>query len=64
MFGREFLQVALPFGNVDSTGQIDDSIKVTFTARLIDGKFPDYRRVMPSNTDKIALANKEQMTVG
>src|SRR5699024_10219497 len=62
VFGREFLQVALPFGNVDSTGQIDDSIKVTFTARLIDGKFPDYRRVMPSNTDKIALANKEQMT--
>ena len=60
-FGREFLQVTLPFGNVDSTGQIDDTVKVTFTARLIDGKFPDYRRVMPNNTDKIALANKEQM---
>lgn len=62
VFGREFLQVTLPFGNVDSTGEIDDSIKVTFTARLIDGKFPDYRRVMPNNTDKIALVNKEQMT--
>ena len=61
-FGREFLQVSLPFGNVDSTGQIDDSIKVTFTARLIDGKFPDYRRVMPNSTDKTALVNKERMT--
>ncbi|WP_019672124.1 DNA polymerase III subunit beta [Psychrobacter lutiphocae] len=60
-FGREFLQVSLPFGNVDSTGQIDDSVKITFTARLIDGKFPDYRRVMPTNTDKVALVNKEKM---
>ncbi len=59
-FGREFLQVSLPFGNVDSTGQIDDSIQLTFTARLIDGKFPDYRRVMPSATDKVALLNKER----
>jgi len=62
VFGREFLQVTLPFGNVNSTGQIDDAIKVTFTARLIDGKFPDYRRVMPASTNKVALANKDQMT--
>lgn len=61
-FGREFLKVSLPFGNVDSAGMIDDSVKVTFNARLIDGKFPDYRRVMPANTDKVALANKEKMT--
>lgn len=61
-FGREFLQVELPFGNVDSTGNIDDSLQVTFTARLIDGKFPDYRRVMPASSDKQALINKEQMT--
>ncbi len=54
-FGREFLQVALPFGNVDSTGMIDDSLLITFTARLIDGKFPDYRRVMPMNSDKQAI---------
>ncbi|WP_227428885.1 DNA polymerase III subunit beta [Psychrobacter sp. I-STPA6b] len=60
-FGREFLQVSLPFGNVDSTGQIDDSVVVTFTARLIDGKFPDYRRVMPTANDKLALLNREKM---
>lgn len=60
-FGREFLQVTLPFGNVNDTGQIDNSIQVTFTARLIDGKFPDYRRVMPSNSDKQAIINHIQM---
>ena len=61
-FGREFLQVSLPFGETDSTGQINQNLMVTFTARLIDGKFPDYRRVMPSNTDKLALFNQEKVT--
>jgi len=61
-FGREFLQVNLPFGDVDSAGQVNQNLMVTFTARLIDGKFPDYRRVMPSNTDKLALFNQEKMT--
>ena len=61
-FGREFMQVVLPFGNVDSTGQIDSSTQVTFTARLIDGKFPDYRRVMPSNSDKQAILNQAHLT--
>lgn len=61
-FGREFLQVSLPFGDVDSTGQISDSLVVTFTARLIDGKFPDYRRVIPSSSDKLAVINQEKMT--
>ncbi len=60
-FGREFLQVELPFGTLDSTGQIDDSLFVTFTARLIDGKFPDYRRVMPTNSDKQAIIDLLQM---
>ena len=58
-FGREFLQVSLPFGNVDSAGIMDDSVMVTFMARLIDGKFPDYRRVMPSGSDKVALVKRE-----
>ena len=61
-FGREFLQVSLPFGDIDSAGQVNQNLMVTFTARLIDGKFPDYRRVMPSNTDKLALFNQEKMT--
>ncbi len=60
-FGREFLQVSLPFGNIDNTGQIDNSMQITFTARLIDGKFPDFRRVMPTNNDKQAIINHIQM---
>lgn len=61
-FGREFLQVSLPFGDVDSAGQISDNLVITFTARLIDGKFPDYRRVIPNSSDKLALVNREKMT--
>lgn len=59
--GREFLQVILPFGDVDSTGHMQNPILVSFTARLIDGKFPDYRRVMPSTTNKVALIKPEQL---
>lgn len=29
------------------------------TSKLIDGKFPDYKRVIPANNDKIAHINKE-----
>lgn len=59
--GHELLQVILPFGEVDSTGQMQNPILVSFTARLIDGKFPDYRRVIPSGTDKLAHINQEQL---
>lgn len=30
----------------------------TFTSKLIDGKFPDYLRVIPASTDKEAIADK------
>lgn len=30
----------------------------TFTSKLIDGKYPDYQRVIPTNTDKEVLADK------
>ena len=60
-FGREFLQVTLPFGDLDDNIQPNHDLTITLTARLIDGKFPDYRRVMPSNTDKLASFNQEKM---
>lgn len=60
--GREFLQVILPFGEVGGDGQIKNPILVTFTSRLIEGKFPDYRRVIPANTDKLAVINIEQLS--
>lgn len=30
------------------------------SARLIEGKFPDYRRVIPANNDKIVSFNKDE----
>ncbi len=32
-----------------------------FTSKLIDGKFPDYQKVMPVDTDKEVIADREQM---
>lgn len=50
LIGREFLNVtiALPVKEKES------AITVRFTTKLIDGKFPDYRRVIPRGGDKIA----------
>ncbi|MCW8908132.1 MAG: DNA polymerase III subunit beta [Sedimenticola sp.] len=33
--------------------------ETSFTSKLIDGKFPDYQRVIPSNTDKEITADRE-----
>jgi DNA polymerase III subunit beta len=32
-----------------------------FTSKLVDGKFPDYERVLPRNGDKIMLGNREAL---
>lgn len=34
---------------------------VTFTSKLLDGKFPDYERVLPKGGDKIVLAGREEL---
>lgn len=48
---EEFLTVNVSFGQM----------VVSLTARLIEGKFPDYRRVLPKDNDKIAIFNKDSM---
>lgn len=48
----DFLTVSLNFG---------EQMAVYLTARLIEGKFPDYRRVLPTANDKIAIFNKDSM---
>ena len=35
--------------------------ETSFTSKLIDGKFPDYQRVIPANTDKEIIADREQL---
>lgn len=34
---------------------------VTFTSKLIDGKFPDYQQVIPANPGKNMMVNREQL---
>jgi DNA polymerase III subunit beta len=33
----------------------------TFTSKLVDGKFPDYQRVIPQNGDKEMVADRQQL---
>jgi len=33
----------------------------SFTSKLVDGRFPDYRRVLPRNGDKVLETNKDQL---
>jgi DNA polymerase-3 subunit beta len=34
---------------------------IRFTTKLIDGRFPDYQRVIPQNTDKVVIADREAL---
>lgn len=34
---------------------------IQFTSKLIDGRFPDYNRVMPADTDNIIMADRDQL---
>ena len=50
LIGRELLNVTIEQPSKDN----ESAIVVRFTTKLIDGKFPDYRRVIPKGGDKIA----------
>lgn len=58
---NEFLQVSLNFGKKREDGTMDDELVVSVLARLIDGKFPDYRRVIPTGNDKFAIVHKDEL---
>lgn len=61
-FGNSHLQVTLPISS-GKKGEEKDTIEgfVSFTSKLIDGKFPDYQRVLPRGGDKVALINHEDL---
>ncbi|KAA8731234.1 DNA polymerase III subunit beta [Acinetobacter qingfengensis] len=50
LIGRELLNVTIEL----PAREKETAIIVRFTTKLIDGKFPDYRRVVPRGGDKIA----------
>ena len=33
----------------------------TFTSKLVDGKFPDYQRVLPSSPDKLVVGSRQDL---
>ena len=37
------------------------SAMFTLTTKLVDGKFPDYDRVIPKDGDKVVLADKQEL---
>lgn len=52
LIGRELLNVTL---QTESRDKEQGSITVRITTKLIDGKFPDYRRVIPRGGDKTVM---------
>ncbi len=52
LIGRELLNVTITIANRDKE---QGDITVRFTTKLIDGKFPDYRRVIPRGGDKVVM---------
>lgn len=63
--GIQELQRLLENSDTDVQVEIGSNhIRITtdelrFTSKLIDGRFPDYQRVMPKNADKRLLINRE-----
>ncbi len=53
---EETVQVFLGANHI----RIIDS-EFSFTSKLVDGRFPDYRRVLPRNGDKILETSREEM---
>lgn len=55
-FDAEFLHVGLILSDDDSEAVLE----VSLSARLIEGKFPDYRRVLPTNNINAATFDKDE----
>ncbi len=51
-------EVAIVIGNNHVRATTED---FTFTSKLVDGKFPDYERVLPRNPDKTVLGAREDL---
>ena len=51
-------QVKLVVGTSHVRAHVDDFI---FTSKLVDGKFPDYQRVIPRGGDKTVLGNRQEL---
>ena len=63
------LELSKLFSDMDSDVSVSlsanhirvENSDLRFTSKLIDGKFPDYERVLPKNSDKTVLSDKNEM---
>jgi DNA polymerase-3 subunit beta len=53
--------VELTLGENHIRGQVDD---IRFTSKLIDGRFPDYERVVPKDPHNIVVADRSLLRAG
>ncbi|MDR9826930.1 DNA polymerase III subunit beta [Vibrio sp. FNV 38] len=51
-------KVELQIGSSNLRAEVNNFV---FTSKLVDGRFPDYRRVMPQTTDKTLEANCDEL---
>lgn len=51
-------RVVLQIGASNLRAEVNNFV---FTSKLVDGRFPDYRRVLPQNTNKILLAGCDEL---
>lgn len=50
--------MTLQIGSSNIRAEVNNFV---FTSKLVDGRFPDYRRVLPQNTDKTLEANCDEL---
>ncbi|TKB51896.1 DNA polymerase III subunit beta [Ferrimonas aestuarii] len=55
LFDEEDSDITLSIGNGNIRAIADDAI---LTSKLVDGRFPDYRRVLPQGGDKVLIADR------
>ena len=51
-------ELTLVFGSNHIRARMSD---YTFTSKLVDGKFPDYNRVLPKGGDKYIIGNRQEL---
>jgi len=55
---EEGADITIVIGNNHIRATTDE---FTFTSKLVDGKFPDYDRVLPKNAEKAVLGSREEL---
>lgn len=58
LLGDEESEISVAIGNNHIRVE---AFNIVFTSKLVDGRFPDYRRVLPSGGDKFVVADRDTL---